>query len=127
MKGKILVVDDEREILKILEEFLIRQGFEVITASDGEKAMGVICSNFKVDVMILDLKMPKLNGFEVLEELSRIKYKIPVIILKGSVGEGEDSQRLLELGYSDNDFLDKPIDLYLLLDKIKTRLPHPVD
>jgi DNA-binding response OmpR family regulator len=80
MAHKILLVDDDQNILEVFSRGLRKEGFEVVTACDGEDALQKVASE-SPEVVILDLMMPKLNGFEVLQQL-RAKYKkwIPVII-----------------------------------------------
>lgn len=82
MGFKILVVDDEPDIVQVVSNRLTREGFEVATAADGEEAMAKFPA-FDPDLVLLDLIMPKLNGFEVLKQI-REKYKDrwrPVIII----------------------------------------------
>ena len=119
---KILIVDDEQEIITILEEFLGRKGYDVLTALGGNKAIESINSNIEIDLMVLDLKMPEVGGVEVLKELKNARLKIPVIILSGSIGIGGTIDSLQRLGYGYDDVLNKPVDLYELLDMIKLKL-----
>jgi len=119
---KILVVDDEVEIVKILEEFLSKMGFEVIKAVGGEEGNRVLRSDVQIDLLILDMKMPKVRGVEVLSELKKTNRKIPVIILTGSIDLQRYKEQLERLGYGLNDVCDKPIDLYVLLGKVKEKL-----
>ena len=82
MAHRLLVVDDEKEITEMLRERLTKKGFEVVTAFDGAEALEKVKTD-DPDVIILDLMMPKLNGFEVLKELKDKfcdKWR-PVIIL----------------------------------------------
>jgi DNA-binding response OmpR family regulator len=82
MKFKILVVDDEPDVLQIVSQRLVREGFDVAGAIDGEEALSKF-SEFDPDLVLLDLTMPKLNGFEVLKQI-REKYTDrwrPVIII----------------------------------------------
>jgi len=119
---KILVVDDEPGIIKIFETFLIKNGFEVIKAAGGEEAIKVLNSDTKIDLMLLDMKMPKVPGIDVINEMVRINKRIPAIILTGSI----DAERyLIDLkasGYSREDILYKPTDLFELLKLIKNKL-----
>ena len=110
---KILVVDDEIEILSLVEVFLVRKGFEVITAQDGYKglqAMGELGQ--EIDVVVLDHRMPYLDGVGVLEKMKDKGFKKPVILLTGSIGK---EVRKLEV----DALLLKPVDLEELLEKIK--------
>jgi len=119
---KILVVDDEPRIAKILEEYLTRMGFHVTKASGGEEAIGILHSDVKIDLMILDMKMPKVGGFDVIKEMKRINKNIPTIILTGSIDAEKYLVDLKVLGYSSEDILYKPIELLALLDKVKKKL-----
>jgi DNA-binding response OmpR family regulator len=86
MNFKILVVDDEPDILQVVSKRLIREGFEVACACDGEDAL-VKFPEFNPDLVLLDLTMPKLNGFEVLKQI-REKYTDrwrPVIIISAQM------------------------------------------
>lgn len=118
----ILVVEDEFQIEKILKEFLTRMGFKVITIPDGERAIEVLNSALKIDLMLLDMKMPKVGGFDVLKQMKKINRKHPVIILTGSLDEKEYIDNVETLGYSAQDILSKPVDLFLLLGIIKNKL-----
>ena len=120
---KILVIDDEQEIIRILEEFLAKMGFDLITAVGGEKAIEIINSQAKIDLIVLDMKMPKVKGIDVLKELRRAGRQNPVIILTGSIDAQKHRGQLSELGYNPDDICYKPIDLYVLLDMIKKKLP----
>jgi len=114
---KILVVDDEPEIVNTLEEFLTKRGFGVITASDGSQAVEIINSGDEIDLVLLDIKMPKMQGVDVLKKINR---QIPVIVLTGSVDE-KYAEEVRDMGYGNVDVLSKPIDLYLLLNSIKRK------
>ncbi|MGF7184591.1 DNA-binding response OmpR family regulator [Desulfitispora alkaliphila] len=76
---KILIVDDEPKIIKVIEQTLITQGYQVIKAEDGEKALEQIELE-QPDLMVLDLMLPKLDGYEVCR-MARKKYSIPIIML----------------------------------------------
>jgi len=119
---KILVVDDEPGIIKIFETFLIKNGFEVIKAPGGKEAIKILNSDTKIDLMVLDMKMPKAPGIDVINEMVRINKKIPAIILTGSVDAEKYFIDLKALGYSHEDILYKPADLFELLKLIKKKL-----
>lgn len=110
----ILVVDDELHIIQLLDEFLTKKGFQAIKCNGGREALNVIKSDKPIDIMVLDSKMPDVNGLAVLEEMDRIKSEIPTIILTGSIDwrtKHKQSKNVREL-------LIKPIDLDELLNKI---------
>lgn len=118
----ILVVDDEPEIVKVLDEFLTRNGFNVIKAMGGSAALKVLSSVAVIDLMILDIKMRHISGMDVLRELERLNRKVPVIILTGSINTEKYLDDLSKLGFDENDIFYKPEDLYLILDVIKNKL-----
>jgi two-component system response regulator (stage 0 sporulation protein F) len=123
MNNRILVVDDEEEIAKLLEEFLNKKGYRVITALGGQKAIEVIKRQECIDLMILDLKMPAVNGVDVLQELRRLNKQIPVIILSGSLDLQNFIDDFKKLNYNEKNILYKPLDLFELLKVIKNYLP----
>lgn len=119
---KILVVDDEEKIRIILVEFLTKMGFEVIQTSAGQEAIGLLKSDEKIDLLIIDLKMPKVAGLEVLKENHNLSNVRPVIILTGSIDVEKHDAGLKELGFGPSDIIYKPVDLFLLLDMLKKKL-----
>jgi CheY-like chemotaxis protein len=84
MKKWVLIADDEVEMREEISEVLKDEGYEVRTVGDGKSALKLIKKQ-KFDVMILDLKMPVMTGFEVLRELDTKKIKIRTIVLTGSI------------------------------------------
>jgi len=119
---KILVVDDEPRIAKVLQDFMAKSGFQVTQALGGEEAIKILNSEMKIDLMVLDMKMPKVTGMDVINEMERIKRKIPVIILTGSVDAEKYLIDIIKFGYTEKDILYKPVDLFLLLDMVKKKL-----
>jgi DNA-binding NtrC family response regulator len=110
----ILVVDDELHIADLLDEFLTKKGFQVIKCNGGREALNVIKSDKPIDLMLLDSKMPDVDGLTVLEEMDRIRSKIPTIILTGSI----DWKIRHEQSRNVRTVLIKPLILDELLDKI---------
>lgn len=120
---KILVVDDEEQIRRILAEFLAKIGFEVIQVSTGEEAIGLLRLGVEMDLMVVDMKMPEVGGLEVLKEKKNLHNVRPVIILTGSVDAEKDyASGLKELGLGPGDIIYKPVDLFSLLDAVKKKL-----
>jgi len=117
---RILVVNDELEILKVIEEFLTKQGFSVLTALGSEKALEVLSPASNIDLIIVDLKMPKMGGVQLIEEIRRLRKDIPIIVLTGSIYIEKYRKELDRLNCKD--LLLKPIDLNLLLERVKKRL-----
>ena len=95
---KIVVADDDRMFRKAAETTLRRQGYAVTTASDGEEALQLIRSE-RPDMIVLDLIMPKIQGFDVLQVLKQdsVTAAIPVIVLS-SLSQEQDKQEALDLG-----------------------------
>ena len=85
---KILVVDDEARMRKLVSDFLVREGFEVLEAGDGEKAMDLFYSNKDIALVILDVMMPKMDGWQVLREM-RESSQVPVIMLTARSDEND--------------------------------------
>ncbi|MFH1665019.1 MAG: response regulator [Candidatus Omnitrophota bacterium] len=113
--AKILIVDDEPEIRGLLEIFFKKKGFETVVGKDGEDALKVADTEKGIDIVILDHRMPKLEGIGVLKELRGKQFKAPVIILTGSFG-GEKKMEGASAVFM------KPIDLEKLLEKVKELL-----
>ena len=105
-KSRVLVADDEEEIRKILSNILEKEGFEVITASDGEQAMQKICSDIP-DAVLLDVCMPGLNGMEVLKKIKAIEENLPVVLITAYVDTHQTVEAMKEGAY---DYLAKPFD-----------------
>ena len=122
MKDKpvILVVDDQPQNIELLEAHLVRQGYEIIQAESGEEALEKLSSN-QVDLVLLDVKMPRMSGFEVLAKLRADKktQRIPVVMITAHK-ENEDRVKALESGC--DDFISKPFDKHELLARVKSLL-----
>ena len=100
-KIKILIIEDDKFLLKLYSDKLIREGFEVESSLTGEEGFNKI-NNLKPDLIILDLMLPLKNGFEILSDIKinpKIK-KIPVVILS-NLGQESDIKKGLELGAAD--------------------------
>ncbi len=119
MKSKILLVDDERDIVEFLEYNLNQEGFNVITAYDGMEAIKKVSE--KPDLIILDIMMPNMDGFEVCRRIrEKSEYAdIPVIFLTAK-GAETDEIKGLELGASD--FIKKPISPGKLVARVNSNL-----
>jgi DNA-binding response OmpR family regulator len=124
-KKKILIVDDERDIVKALMIRLQGAGYEVVTAFDGAQAI-FVAHKEKPDLIILDIRMPAGNGFGVAEKLkhSASTFSIPVIFLTGSP-ERNSEERAMTLGA--RFYIKKPYDPEELLDAIKRALEKDLD
>lgn len=93
---KILIAEDERPISKVLKLKLERYGYDVEAVFNGEEVL-LSLEKGKYDLVILDMMMPKVNGFEVLQKLKELKNNVPVIVMS-NLGQTEDVKRGKELG-----------------------------
>jgi DNA-binding response OmpR family regulator len=120
MPKKILVVDDETELLKALSIRLKTSGYEVITASDGQEGLEK-AKSLNPDLIVLDILMPKMDGYEVCRMLKfDEKYKsIPVIMLTAKT---QDIDKAMGKKVGANDYITKPFETQDLIDKIKKYL-----
>jgi len=120
MKQKIVVVEDETDIRELIAHNLKRDGFEVETVLDGEKAIQLIRDTLP-DLILLDLMIPKLDGLEVCKVLKKDEAtsQIPIIMV---TAKGEESDIVLGLGLGADDYLSKPFSPKELLARIKAVL-----
>lgn len=93
MPPKILIVDDEREFTETLSKLLPRRGYEVATAPDGAQAIREVLRG-GVEVVVLDLKMPGLDGMDTLREMKRLKPDLEIIILTGHLLKSSEQEGL---------------------------------
>jgi len=112
---KVLLVDDEEEFVKALAERLKMRELRSDTVLDGEEALSYV-EDQEPDVMVLDLKMPGIDGMEVLRQVRKAYPKIQVIILTGH-GTEKDEEEAKRLGAFD--YLEKPVNLDVLVKKMK--------
>ena len=117
-KSRILIVEDEESLAVGLEYNLIEEGYEVKIAKDGREAL-TIFENEKFDLIILDIMLPYLNGFEIAEIVKEQEPQLPLLILTAKT-KNEDKMKGLELGA--DDYLTKPFHLEELLLRIKGML-----
>ena len=117
MAYKVLVIDDERAIADIIKFNLEREGFVVDTAYDGEEGVDKVFS-WKPDLILLDIMMPKKDGFQVLKEV-RAKNQIPVIML---TAKEEEVDKVLGLELGADDYVLKPFSMRELMARVKANL-----
>ena len=121
-KQRILVVDDDTAILRLLSTNLKARGYEVLTATDGEEALEAVQKDY-IDLIILDIMMPKVDGIQVCRHI-REWSDIPIIILSAR-GDENDKVKCLELGA--DDYLTKPFGIAELMARINTAFRHRGD
>ncbi|CCK80093.1 response regulator [Desulfobacula toluolica] len=119
-KIKVLMVDDEKRFRETTKKILMKKGFETILAESGEEALEKISE--APDVVILDIKMPGIDGHEALARIKKINPDLPVIMLTGHGGIPSAREALVEGAF---DYLSKPCDIDLLAEKIKEACQLP--
>ena len=117
-KIKILVVDDESRMRKLVRDFLIRDNFEVIEAGDGEEALDLFYQDKDISLIILDIMMPKINGWEVCREI-RETSKVPIIMLTAK-GDENDELHGFDLGV--DEYISKPFSPKILVARVEAIL-----
>ena len=124
MAKRILLVDDEPLILKGLRFTLEQEGYEILTAADGEEALQVFFDQ-PVDLILLDVMLPKLDGIQVCQRI-RETSNVPILML---TAKGEDMDKILGLEYGADDYMTKPFNILEVKARIKTvlrRVSQPV-
>lgn len=111
---KVLIIDDDAKLRRLLEEYLGSYDFQVLTLEDGTDALNTIKAQ-SPDMVILDIMMPKMDGLEVLKVI-RSGHKVPVIML---TARGEDADRIVGLELGADDYLPKPFNPRELLARMK--------
>lgn len=119
--SKILVIDDEQGIRHLLDTLLRRKGYEMVLAENGRKGLELFRRE-RPDVVVLDLKMPEMDGVTVLQQIRSVDLNQPVIILTGA-GTPEREQQVRALGVSE--FVEKEFSLHRLGDALKRLLKTP--
>ncbi|MDR3287584.1 MAG: sigma-54 dependent transcriptional regulator [Prevotellaceae bacterium] len=109
---KILVVDDERSICRVMKEILEYEGYEVLLAENGKQALGFINENTNIDLVFCDIKMSGMDGIEVLEKSQEINCDLPFVMISGHA-DIETAVECIKKGAYD--FLEKPLDLNRIL------------
>ncbi len=114
MAKKVLVVDDEKLIVKGIRFSLEQDGMEVDCAYDGEEALTMI-KNKEYDIILLDVMLPKLTGFEVCQQVREFS-SVPIVML---TAKGEDMDKILGLEYGADDYITKPFNILEVKARIK--------
>lgn len=117
MNNKILVIDDEKAIADIIKFNLEKEGYNVETAYDGEEGMEAV-KKYIPELVILDVMMPRKNGFQVLKEI-RMNYNFPVIML---TAKEEEVDKVLGLELGADDYITKPFSMRELVARVKANL-----
>lgn len=117
-KTKILVVDDESRMRKLVKDFLARQGYTVLEAADGMEAMDYFYANKDIALIILDVMMPKMDGWQVCREI-RMHSKVPIIMLTARSEERDELQGF-DLGV--DEYISKPFSPKILVARVEAIL-----
>lgn len=121
-KCKILVVDDESRMRKLVKDFLSIKGFEVYEAGDGSEALDVFFNNQDISLVILDVMMPKLDGWQVCKEI-RSYSKVPIIML---TAKSDEKDELLGFQLGVDEYISKPFSPKVLVARVEAILRRTV-
>ena len=116
---KVLIVDDDQNVLKMMQLRFEYEGYSVQTADSGAKAVEIAAGE-GISMVLLDLTLQDTSGFEVLRRIKQLKPSLPVIMVTGN-HEPEDAQRAIELGAWD--YVTKPVDFEYLKNLLSLSLP----
>ncbi|MBL6079763.1 response regulator [Belnapia sp. T18] len=114
---RVLMAEDEQLAAEVLEEGLLDAGFEVLTAPDGEAALEIARTGTRFDVLLTDLRMPRLDGRELIARLRAGRPELPVVVMTGYPPNGGKTE--LHDGSAPLELLTKPIELTRLVDAIR--------
>lgn len=117
-KLKILVVDDESRMRKLVRDFLVCQDYEVLEAGDGEEALDIFYREKDIALLILDVMMPKMNGWEVCREV-RENSKVPIIML---TAKSDESDELMGFDLGVDEYISKPFSPKILVARVEAIL-----
>ena len=117
-KSKILVVDDESRMRKLVRDFLVKSHYEVAEAADGEEALALFFEQNDFDLVILDVMMPKLDGWQVCREI-RAYSKVPIIML---TAKSDERDELLGFELGVDEYISKPFSPKILVARVEAIL-----
>jgi len=117
-KCKILVVDDESRMRKLVRDFLVKKEFEVLEAENGEKAIDLFFQEKEISLLILDVMMPKMDGWQVCKEI-RKHSKVPIIML---TAKGDERDELLGFELGVDEYISKPFSPKILVARVEALL-----
>ncbi|ULO09893.1 response regulator transcription factor [Paenibacillus sp. 19GGS1-52] len=116
--AKILIADDDALIRELITLFLRKEGFEILEAKDGAEALAIV-ENSQVDLVILDIMMPHLDGWELCREIRRVDSNIPLLMV---TAKGESGHKVKGFELGTDDYLTKPFDPLELVMRVKALL-----
>ena len=115
---KVLVVDVASRMRKLVKDFLVKKDFEVLEASDGEQAIEVFFADKNIDLVILDVMMPKMDGWEVCKEIRQYS-KVPIIML---TAKSDERDELLGFELGVDEYISKPFSPKILVARVEAIL-----
>ncbi|MGF7143188.1 DNA-binding response OmpR family regulator [Anaerotaenia torta] len=121
-KLKILVVDDESRMRKLVKDFLVRKNYEVIEAENGEQAVDIFFSKKDIALIILDVMMPRLDGWQVCREIRQYS-KVPIIML---TAKGDEKDELLGFELGVDEYISKPFSPKILVARVEAVLRRTI-
>ena len=113
-RSKILVADDEMRMRKLVRDFLSRQGYEVVEAEDGEQALDIFFDDKDISCVILDVMMPKIDGWAVCKEIRQYS-KVPIVML---TAKSEEKDELLGFDLGVDEYISKPFSPKILVARV---------
>ncbi|MGM0378825.1 MAG: response regulator transcription factor [Bacillota bacterium] len=116
---KILIIEDEKRISNIVKDFLEENEFKVIQAFNGEKGLDLYFDQSKLDLILLDVMLPKKDGWTVLREIKQDNLDIPIIML---TARGQESDEIFGFDLGADDYVTKPFSMKILIARIKALL-----
>ncbi len=119
---KILVTDDESRMRKLVRDFLSREGYQVLEAGDGEEAVDVFFNHQDIDLVIMDVMMPKMDGWSAVQEIRQYS-KVPIIMLTAKDSE-KDELKSFDLGV--DEFISKPFSPKILIARVQAILRRSI-
>ena len=119
MATKILYAEDEERMRRLVRDFLSREGFSLIEVSNGEEALEAFKADDEIALVILDVMMPKRDGWETCKELRKLDHNVPIMML---TAKGEEYDELYGFGIGVDDYIHKPFSTLLLIARIKALL-----
>ena len=117
-KLKIMVVDDEARMRKLVKDFLVKSNFDVLEAGDGEEAVDKFYENKDIALILLDVMMPKMDGWEVVREIRKYS-QVPIIML---TAKSDEKDELLGFELGVDEYISKPFSPKILVARVEAIL-----
>lgn len=115
---KVLIIEDDAKMLKVISDFLKSEGYDVVSAPEGASGLK-LARSAKPDIILLDIMLPGMNGYDVCRELRNMHINVPVIFL---TAKGEETNKIIGLEIGADDYITKPFSLKELNARIRSHL-----